>query len=123
VLGSYTELGNVSAAGTLNSANGIVLNFGRNLVGWGTVNSTNTLARARQPVRPLQRHAARIVHQLQLPAAVGGPLLGYQPALLQRHRPNLARPRTRNAWLARGDSDARSSTSSMTNVLTGLAER
>lgn len=46
VLGSYTELGNVSAAGTLNSANGIVLNFGRNLVGWGTVNSTNTLARA-----------------------------------------------------------------------------
>jgi len=46
VLGSYTQLGNGISGGTLASANGVVLNFGRNIVGRGTVSSGNSLAAA-----------------------------------------------------------------------------
>lgn len=45
VLGSFTNLG-FTVPGTLNATNGLVLNFGRNLTGWGNVNSTNALAQA-----------------------------------------------------------------------------
>jgi hypothetical protein len=47
VLGSYTSLGDTDGApGTLTAPNGIVLNFGRNVVGYGSVVSTNTLSKA-----------------------------------------------------------------------------
>jgi autotransporter-associated beta strand protein len=47
VLGSLTQVGNgTGGSGTLNAANGYTVDFGRNLVGQGTVNSTNTLAKA-----------------------------------------------------------------------------
>lgn len=46
VLGSYTQLGTPTGNGTLNAANGVVLNFGRNIVGRGRIASGNTLATA-----------------------------------------------------------------------------
>lgn len=47
VLGSLTKLGNgPGTPGTINTPNGAVLNFGRNLTGNGSVNSTNALAQA-----------------------------------------------------------------------------
>ncbi len=46
VLGSLTKLGNGVSNGTLNATNGLVLNFGDNLIGRGQINSTNTLAKA-----------------------------------------------------------------------------
>jgi autotransporter-associated beta strand protein len=45
VLGSLTQLG-FAIPGTLNAPNGLVVNFGRNIAGWGQVNSTNALAQA-----------------------------------------------------------------------------
>jgi autotransporter-associated beta strand protein len=46
VLGSLTDLGTATLDGTLVSPNGLVLNFGRNLVGRGQIQSNNTLADA-----------------------------------------------------------------------------
>lgn len=46
VLGSLTQIGTPSNLGTLNAANGVVLNFGRNITGRGTIVSGNTLATA-----------------------------------------------------------------------------
>jgi autotransporter-associated beta strand protein len=46
VLGSLTHLGNGGTPGVLAAANGLVLNFGRNLAGYGQVQSTNALANA-----------------------------------------------------------------------------
>lgn len=46
VLGAVTQLGDGSSNGTLNASNGLVVNFGRNIIGRGTVNSTNTLAKS-----------------------------------------------------------------------------
>jgi hypothetical protein len=47
VLGSLTQIGyDGIIPGTLTAANGLVVDFGRNLVGLGTVNSTNSLAKA-----------------------------------------------------------------------------
>jgi len=46
VLGSLTKLGTPTQNGTLASANGYVLNFGRNITGRGQIQSTNTLATA-----------------------------------------------------------------------------
>ncbi|MFO0935528.1 MAG: autotransporter-associated beta strand repeat-containing protein [Gemmataceae bacterium] len=45
-LGSVTTLGSGSTAGTLNVANGAFVNFGGALQGYGTVDSTNSLAKA-----------------------------------------------------------------------------
>ncbi len=44
-LGNLTTLGSGAAAGTLNATNGIVVDFGDAISGFGTVNSTNTLAK------------------------------------------------------------------------------
>jgi autotransporter-associated beta strand protein len=44
-LGSLTTLGNTSNSGTLNATNGLVADFGHAITGFGTINSTNTLAR------------------------------------------------------------------------------
>jgi hypothetical protein len=46
VLGSLTDVGTATLDGTLVSPNGLVLNFGRNLLGRGQVQSNNTLADA-----------------------------------------------------------------------------
>jgi autotransporter-associated beta strand protein len=46
VLGSLTDVGTATLDGTLVSPNGLVLNFGRNLVGRGQIQSNNTLADA-----------------------------------------------------------------------------
>ena len=46
VLGALTQLGSGSSPGTLIATNGFVVDFGRNLVGQGTVQSSNTLAKA-----------------------------------------------------------------------------
>ncbi len=46
VLGALTDLGTPTQNGVLASANGYVLNFGRNIVGRGQVQSPNTLAQA-----------------------------------------------------------------------------
>jgi autotransporter-associated beta strand protein len=46
VLGSITDIGTATLDGTLVASNGAVLNFGRNLVGRGQVQSNNTLADA-----------------------------------------------------------------------------
>ncbi|HMC11767.1 MAG TPA: dockerin type I domain-containing protein, partial [Pirellulaceae bacterium] len=45
VLGSITRLGNAGVAGTLNAAHGLVLDFGNNIVGFGTVNTPNDVLR------------------------------------------------------------------------------
>jgi len=45
-LGSYTELGDASGAGSLVINNGAVINFGDNLVGYGTIDNQDTLATA-----------------------------------------------------------------------------
>ena len=42
VLGSLTEIGNTAGAGSLNSPNGALLNSGKNLAGYGTVNGDFT---------------------------------------------------------------------------------
>ncbi len=42
-LGDLTTLGGVGGAGTLNAANGLVVDFGDAITGHGTINSTNTL--------------------------------------------------------------------------------
>jgi ELWxxDGT repeat protein len=41
VLGSLTSLGESNIPGTLNSANGVVVDFGNNITGFGTVNTPN----------------------------------------------------------------------------------
>lgn len=48
VLGSLTEVGDLpnAASGTLNAANGLFVDFGRAITGWGTVASTNALPQA-----------------------------------------------------------------------------
>ncbi len=48
VLGNLTEIGDLPSAqpGTLNAANGLFVDFGRAITGWGTVAGTNTLAKA-----------------------------------------------------------------------------
>jgi fibronectin-binding autotransporter adhesin len=46
VLGSITDLGTATLDGTLVAPNGAVLNFGRNLIGRGQIQSNNTLADA-----------------------------------------------------------------------------
>lgn len=46
VLGSQVSIGNGSLPGTLNVANGAYLDFGRELTGMGTINSTDALAQA-----------------------------------------------------------------------------
>ena len=44
-LGSLTTLGAGAGAGTLNATNGFVVDFGDAVTGFGTINSTNTLAK------------------------------------------------------------------------------
>jgi autotransporter-associated beta strand protein len=46
VLGSLTQLGSGTNNGSLTSAKGYVLNFGRNILGRGVINNGNTLANA-----------------------------------------------------------------------------
>jgi len=46
VLGSFTQIGDGESPGTLNAPNGIIVDTGKNLVGHGTMNSTNSLAKA-----------------------------------------------------------------------------
>jgi hypothetical protein len=46
VLGSITDIGTATLNGTLVASNGAVLNFGRNIVGRGQIQSNNTLADA-----------------------------------------------------------------------------
>ena len=46
VLGSITDLGTATLDGTLVASNGAVLNFGRNIIGRGQIQSNNTLADA-----------------------------------------------------------------------------
>jgi hypothetical protein len=46
VLGSLTQVGDGGNSGTLVATNGLLVDFGRNLVGEGTVNNTNSLAKA-----------------------------------------------------------------------------
>jgi autotransporter-associated beta strand protein len=46
VLGSLTDLGTATQDGTLFASNGFVLNFGRNIIGRGQIQSNNTLADA-----------------------------------------------------------------------------
>ncbi len=46
VLGSLTQLGSGGVSGTLNATHGVYVDFGRNLVGQGTVNGNNALADA-----------------------------------------------------------------------------
>ena len=46
VLGSLTELGTPTLSGVLTASNGVFVDFGRALTGWGTVNGINTLAKA-----------------------------------------------------------------------------
>jgi hypothetical protein len=46
VLGSFTQIGTGVSSGVLTAANGLLVDFGNNLVGQGTVNSTNLLAKA-----------------------------------------------------------------------------
>jgi fibronectin-binding autotransporter adhesin len=43
VLGSYTDIGTATQDGMLSAGNGFVLNFGRNIVGRGTIQSNNLL--------------------------------------------------------------------------------
>jgi hypothetical protein len=43
-LGNLTLLGTAASPGTLNAANGLVVNFGAAVTGFGTINSSNTLA-------------------------------------------------------------------------------
>src|SRR5262249_41686822 len=43
-LGNLTVLGTAVSPGTLNAANGLVVNFGAAVTGFGTINSSNTLA-------------------------------------------------------------------------------
>ncbi len=45
-LGSYTELGDASGSGLLRIDNGAVINFGDNLVGYGTIDNQNLLETA-----------------------------------------------------------------------------
>ena len=44
-LGNLTTLGNGASAGTLNATNGLVVDFGHSITGFGTINSSNTLAK------------------------------------------------------------------------------
>jgi autotransporter-associated beta strand protein len=44
-LGNLTTLGSGASAGTLNAANGLVVDFGHSITGFGTIGSTNTLAK------------------------------------------------------------------------------
>jgi hypothetical protein len=44
-LGNLTTLGNGASPGTLNATNGFVLDFDEAITGYGTINSTNTLAK------------------------------------------------------------------------------
>lgn len=46
VLGSFTQIGDGVNNGTIAAANGVVLEFGRNIVGRGKISGTNTLAKA-----------------------------------------------------------------------------
>jgi len=46
VLGSFTQIGSGGNSGTLTATNGLVVDYGKNLAGQGTINSTNTLAKA-----------------------------------------------------------------------------
>jgi autotransporter-associated beta strand protein len=46
VLGSLTELGAGNTSGTLNANHGFLVDHGKNLIGQGTVNSTNSLVNA-----------------------------------------------------------------------------
>jgi hypothetical protein len=46
VLGSLTDIGTATQDGMLSAGNGFVLNFGRNIVGRGTIQSNNLLADA-----------------------------------------------------------------------------
>ena len=46
VLGSLTQLGSGGSDGTLVAANGLLVDFGRNLSGQGMIESSNTLAKA-----------------------------------------------------------------------------
>jgi hypothetical protein len=46
VLGSLTQIGAGGSSGTLAAAGGIVPNYGNNLIGQGTVNSSNSLSTA-----------------------------------------------------------------------------
>ncbi len=45
-LGSYTQLGDASGSGYLQVDNGAIINFGDNLVGYGTIDNQDTLATA-----------------------------------------------------------------------------
>jgi len=45
VLGSLTRLGNAGVGGALNSPHGILLDFGNNIVGFGTINTPNDVLR------------------------------------------------------------------------------
>ena len=44
-LGNLTVLGSGASPGTLNATNGVVVDFGHSITGFGTINSTNTLAK------------------------------------------------------------------------------
>ncbi len=46
VLGSITEIGNGANPGALTATNGVFVDFGRAITGWGTVAGTNALAQA-----------------------------------------------------------------------------
>ena len=54
VVGSLTQLGTAAADGTLIAANGLVVEFGKNIVGRGTVNTPN------DPLAPLTNNGAII---------------------------------------------------------------
>ena len=45
VLGSLTSLGNATTIGTLVAANGALIDFGNNLIGYGTLNTPNLVAK------------------------------------------------------------------------------
>ncbi len=45
VLGSLTSLGNATTIGTLSAANGALIDFGNNLIGYGTLNTPNLVAK------------------------------------------------------------------------------
>src|SRR5262249_51521946 len=44
-LGNLTALGTAATPGTLNAASGVVINFGSAVTGFGTINSSDTLAK------------------------------------------------------------------------------
>jgi autotransporter-associated beta strand protein len=46
VLGSLTEVGTTLQSGVITAANGVFVDFGRAITGWGTINSTNAPAQA-----------------------------------------------------------------------------